>query len=489
MKTIKKKDTLWYLAGFYFLLRLPFLLKLPIFNDEAIYLDWGNRILQEEVSAFYSLYDGKQPLLIWVFGVFEQLIPDPLLAGRLVAIFAGFAGLVGLYILAKKLTSRKIAFLASLLYIATPIFVFYDRQALMESSIAAIGIWSFWFFEKYLEKLNTKYVIWLGIILGVGFFIKSSAALFLIPIFAIGAMEFMKFPQKRARLVSGVFTFGFYLLIILSPLLLQKQVGLIFSRSDRYVGFSFANLLSNLINSFKISFWYLFPTTFVLGIFGLFVFFKERRDFFKTNLFLWMMSPLFVSVLLANQTQSRYLVAYLVLFLIPIAKGILELPKKLGQTRFVFVVLPLIASFWLILAPFNYLRTLSGLAKTSDVSVYYYHYTSGVGIDKVRDFLQEKARRGSILVGVRLDAGNPESAMFTYYGAKRHDRIRAINFDKRTVDVPEDLEYIELPIPLYFVSRDNHLAGMDDYLIEVERYYKKDNKHSIGIYELKKKNE
>ena len=60
-KVIIKNKFLTLLTIFYFVFRLVNLTKLPIFNDEAIYLDWGWRETHRAGFLYYSLYDAKQP--------------------------------------------------------------------------------------------------------------------------------------------------------------------------------------------------------------------------------------------------------------------------------------------------------------------------------------------------------------------------------------------------------------------------------------------
>jgi 4-amino-4-deoxy-L-arabinose transferase-like glycosyltransferase len=105
-----KKRNLWgymiiFISFVYFIFRLSSLTKIPIFNDESSYLDWGWRMLHDPTIPFYSITngDGKQPLLMWVFGLFEIFINDPLWAGRIVSVITGFAALLGIYVLAKRL--------------------------------------------------------------------------------------------------------------------------------------------------------------------------------------------------------------------------------------------------------------------------------------------------------------------------------------------------------------------------------------------------
>ncbi|MEM4230696.1 MAG: glycosyltransferase family 39 protein, partial [Candidatus Pacearchaeota archaeon] len=158
----------------YFSLRLTNLTLLPIFNDEAIYLDWGWRETHIPGALYYSLYDGKQPLLMWLFGISETIFIDPLFAGRIISVFTGAFTLLGLYLITKILFNKKAAVISALLYIFVPIFMFFDRQALMESAIAAVGVISCYFLVRTADTNAQKYSYWLGIILGIGFFIKSS---------------------------------------------------------------------------------------------------------------------------------------------------------------------------------------------------------------------------------------------------------------------------------------------------------------------------
>src|SRR3989344_4355335 len=148
LNSIIKNSVLMILSISYFLFRLVNLTKLPIFNDEAIYLDWGWRETHVPGYLYYSLYDAKQPLLMWLFGISQTIFPDPLFAGRLVLVIFGFLTLAGIYKISKKYFDKKTAIIACILYILVPIFVFYDRQVLMESAIGAIGIWSVYYLLK-----------------------------------------------------------------------------------------------------------------------------------------------------------------------------------------------------------------------------------------------------------------------------------------------------------------------------------------------------
>jgi uncharacterized membrane protein len=111
---------------------------------------------------------------MWLFGIFEGFFKDPLFAGRLISVLAGFFSILGLYNLGKEVFNKKIAYIAPLLYIVIPIFSFFDRQASMESAEAATSVWITYLFIKLLKTHSVKIAIALGIIIGIGFFIKST---------------------------------------------------------------------------------------------------------------------------------------------------------------------------------------------------------------------------------------------------------------------------------------------------------------------------
>jgi len=83
----------------FFLLRLTNLTLLPIFADEAIYIRWAQVMKNEPTLRFLPLSDGKQPLYMWILMVILKFFPDPLLAGRVVSVIAGFGSLIGIMIL------------------------------------------------------------------------------------------------------------------------------------------------------------------------------------------------------------------------------------------------------------------------------------------------------------------------------------------------------------------------------------------------------
>src|SRR3989344_6122803 len=195
----------------FFLIRLPNLTLLPIFTDETNYLDWGWRAIHAPNHLWYSLYDAKPPLVMWFFGLSQSLISDPLLAGRLISVFFGLATLLGLYSLGRKLFSPSVAILAPIFYLLSPLFHLYDRQALMESALAAVFVWLIYF---------TNQPIISGLFLGLGLLIKPTALLFFAPFLLIRGLRLLKSSNFGRSFIHYLLAPVISLLVI-SPMLLQ----------------------------------------------------------------------------------------------------------------------------------------------------------------------------------------------------------------------------------------------------------------------------
>src|SRR3989338_10978213 len=120
---VKHKQTVIaavFLSLFYFATRLINLTLLPIFTDEAIYIRWSQIALQDPAHRFISLYDGKQPLFVWLNMLTLNLPVDPLVAGRRVSVLAGFVSLIGIIALAWRLFGKRAGLFAGFVYILSP---------------------------------------------------------------------------------------------------------------------------------------------------------------------------------------------------------------------------------------------------------------------------------------------------------------------------------------------------------------------------------
>src|SRR5258708_20107031 len=135
MFKIKRLDLLLGLSAIalYLVTRLYNIMSLPMFTDEAIYTRWSQIARFDANWRFISLTDGKQPSFVWIDMILMRFTHDPLLAGRLVSVFAGFLSLVGIYFLAKELFGKKEVIIASFLFILFPFSFVYSCLSLFYS--------------------------------------------------------------------------------------------------------------------------------------------------------------------------------------------------------------------------------------------------------------------------------------------------------------------------------------------------------------------
>src|SRR4029079_11726665 len=112
---------------------------------------------QDASWRFISLTDGKQPMYVWIAMIFLKFFKDPLLAGRLVSVFAGLSTVIGLFFLGNEVfndlgksektknleykifsfteQSVTVGLLTSFLYVIYPFGLVYDRMALYDSTV------------------------------------------------------------------------------------------------------------------------------------------------------------------------------------------------------------------------------------------------------------------------------------------------------------------------------------------------------------------
>ena len=419
---------------FYFLLRLIFLNKLPIFTDEAIYLRWAQIALHDSSWRFISLTDGKQPMFVWFAMVFIKFIKDPLLAGRLVSVTAGFFTLIGLFFLSYELFKNKtIAFLASILYVFYPFAQVYDRIALYDSMVGTFFVWALYFSILLVRKVRLDAAYTLAFVIGAGVLTKTSNffSIYLLPFTVI----LFDFKQVNARkkftswivlaVFASVVAYLFYNVLRLSPLFSQISA-------------------KNAIFVYPFSEWILHPFTFFIGnLNGLFSWLTEyltvsyiililvsliliKKDFKQKVLLLLNFLLPFVALALFGRIIFPRFIYFMSLMLIPLAAWgldyILDEALKYSEGKnipsvitkiipifvFAFIWYPGLVSYQFAADPIN-----AKIAK-ADNSQYVNSWAAGWGVRETVSFLQAKAQTGKVFVGTEGTFGLMPEALEMY---------------------------------------------------------------------------
>src|SRR3989344_2405472 len=128
-----------FLLFLYLASRLLTISQLPLFTDEAIYVRWAQIAKNDANWRFISLTDGKQPLFIWFVIVAMKFINDPLVAARVVSVFAGIGTSIGLFFVTRQLFRNYwIGIISASLYVIYSFALVYDRMALYDGLVGTL---------------------------------------------------------------------------------------------------------------------------------------------------------------------------------------------------------------------------------------------------------------------------------------------------------------------------------------------------------------
>jgi hypothetical protein len=137
-----------------------------------------------------------------------------------------------------------------------------------------------------------------------------------------------------------------------------------------------------------------------------------------------------------------------------------------------------------IINPVSYLVTMGRYTPFGDMN-YLQGVTSGYGVDQAISYFQKLSQNNKIIITVGENTGNPESAMLAYF--YKNANAQVVYFDSRLLGPsPLALDCFSSDIPLYFVSRENQLVGLDKYLQKIKTIKNPYGTNTIGIYTLKK---
>lgn len=388
------------LAALYFVTRLTNLTKLPIFTDEAIYIRWSQIGTRDANWRFISLVDGKQPLFTWIMMVFLRIIPDPLVAGRLVSVAAGFFTTIGIWLTAHELfKSKNIGFIASLLYILIPFGLFYDRMALYDSWVASFSIWNLYLAILLVRRSRLDVAVILGLTLGMGMLNKTSGFLSLYLLPATLVLKTPKFWKWLGLAVlAAIISQLLYSVLRLSPLfgmIGQKDAVFIYPFKE-WVMHPFNFLLGNLHGLFDWAIHYLTWPIFVSAILAGFAIWKFPRE--KLLLFGWWFAPFFALALDGRVLYPRFILFMILPLVILSAVAVEWVWNHFRRSVWRWVLLTVLffgsfyTDYYIIANP------LYAPIPMADAGQYINDWPAGWGVPEVNAYLLEKSRNGKITV-------------------------------------------------------------------------------------------
>lgn len=411
------------ITALFFFSRLVSLLSVPIFTDEALYLRWAQIAKNDAAWRFISLTDGKQPLFVWLVMLAVRFIEDPLMAGRLVSVLAGFATMLGLFFLGKEVFKNHwIGITSSLLYVIYPFALVYDRMALYDSLVGTFSVWSLYVSILLVRRLRLDLALILGMVIGVGVLNKTSGFfnLYLLPLTLI--LFDLKKKERYVRfarwagfaLIVAVLTYAYYSILRLSPffhIIDQKNAIFVYPLRD-WLDHPFDFFISNWKGLFN---WFILYMTWPMLIGIISSFFIERKYLReKILLFLWLIVP-FVALAIFGRNMYPRFIFFMTLSLLPlIALALYKLRFAIRRTWLFTICLWLFISLQLRSDYFILTNFSHAPIPQSDLGQYINDWPAGGGVKEAVSFFKEKAKKEKIYIGTQGTFGLMPYALEIY---------------------------------------------------------------------------
>jgi 4-amino-4-deoxy-L-arabinose transferase-like glycosyltransferase len=396
---------------------------LPIFTDEAIYIHWSQVALNDANWRFISLTDGKQPMYVWIALISLKFIHDPLFAGRLVSVLAGFFSMIGTFFLGRELfRNTKIGLLSSLLYVLYPFALLYDKMAMYDSLVAMFTIWIFYFSILLVRYVRLDLGMILGIIAGLGMLTKTNVdlALVLLP-FSLLLFPFKKKLDKNRliywviyAIVTVIIANAMYQILRLSPffyIIGQKNLTFIYSFHD-WIRQPFAFFIGNIKSLLS---WFIGYITIPVAILAASAFFLEKK-YWKEKLLLliWFIFPLVALAFFGKVIYPRFILNMTMSIIVLAAFSLFVLSQKVKQTGLRILLFIVFVSMFLVNDYFILTDFPRALIPYGDQDQLYYGWSSGVGVSQTVNYLQNQAKSGTIYVGTEGTFGLMPYALDIY---------------------------------------------------------------------------
>ncbi|VVA43716.1 conserved membrane hypothetical protein [Candidatus Roizmanbacteria bacterium] len=413
-KNFNRKDIFLVisLVALFFLTRIIFLDKLPIFSDEGIYIRWARIAWHDASWRFISLTDGRQPLQTWGTIPFLKLFPENLLfGGRMFSVATGFISLTGLFSLLFYLFGKKTAFWGAFLYIFTPFFLFYDRMALADSAVNTGFIWILFFSILVVRTLRLDLALFFGLIAGMAMLTKSSVRMFIM-LSAVAPILIWRKNEKEIikKTINYLILFAFVFvmaIVIYNVQRLSPFMHYIEAKNNTFV-MTFSDFMKSPFSVFlpnlKTIPHYVFSEmgwlTGFLGIIGLITLLKNDINlglYFSA----WLLAPYLAIAGLSRVIFPRYLIFFATLLTIFSAYFLANLKSKI--LKYILLILFLSISFFYA---YGFYFNLSSIPFPEiDKGQYVEGASAGWGTKEMMEYARKKSKEKQVVILAEGDFG------------------------------------------------------------------------------------
>ena len=212
----------WIAVGLLFLFwlsRVHNLLALPLFLDEASHLTRAQWVWQGR--PFYLLETGKM-LAPYLAALFWPFSAAPFI-GRYVVVILGAVGIASAYNVGRELGSRNAGLLCMALWIICPQLMFFERMALVDTTISAMAMLALWLAIRMIRSGRVAFALLCGVALALCLFAKTTGLVFM-PIPILVAALLGKREKWRSYLGQIVIAYAVLAALSIGPILYIRSV-------------------------------------------------------------------------------------------------------------------------------------------------------------------------------------------------------------------------------------------------------------------------
>jgi len=170
--------------------------------------------LYQYTKQYYAKYPALgltwyPPFFAMVEAIFYAIFGISTFAARFTVIFFALLGVFIWYVWIREIYNQEIAFYSGLLFVTTPLVVYWSHAVMLEIPTLTMIILSFYCFYKYFELDEKKYAYYLALSLSGALLTKQTAA-FIIPLF----FSYILIRKKHKKLIKKECIISYIILAI-----------------------------------------------------------------------------------------------------------------------------------------------------------------------------------------------------------------------------------------------------------------------------------
>jgi len=211
----KPYQSLFVILFISFLIRLLFLPERWINPDEGAHIYDAKFILEGKIP--FVDYASRMPVYVYTIAAFLKVFECNYMSGRLLPLFSNIGIGILVFLIGDKLfNSKKIALLASAIYLFSPLSILWSvvvKTELLETLFVCIGMF---LLLGYIKEEKEKYTLlfFSGIFFALAYYVRQSAVVILIASLLIIIFVYKKNIYKTVK-TYGVMLLGYFSVVFI----------------------------------------------------------------------------------------------------------------------------------------------------------------------------------------------------------------------------------------------------------------------------------